>query len=139
MKLTLEVNLNLNKASDAIVGKVCSAVYSTAEETIKKARSIFRNDNQKRTSRFDSLEDGIIFGKFKKGSVISISVHGYGYNDPQKHLYKTRFFVGGTKQRYTSKGYRRGQIQANNAIEQAISQEEFVKRINVAINGSNIG
>ena len=116
-KITLNNSFDIQKESLATMKRVNKAVYDTAVYLRDEARKSFVGS---RYTGISSLSEGIMLGKFvKSDSGPSTKIHAFGYDDSLKHLFKTRFFVGGAYHRMTRRGYR-GSIESNNAIAKVL-------------------
>lgn len=96
---------DLTTASDEILASIDRAVMATAFAVRDQARQVFIADGPSnyphyRSEHFIPLAEGIMVGRLKKNH--SVVVHALGDNKDQ-HLWKTRFFVGGTVPR-TNRG-----------------------------------
>lgn len=124
----------LDVRQDSLIEKIDKAVLAAAFKIRDNARTAFRNSKslyKKTTDRFFELEKGINVGKLKDHET---TVHSFG----KKEIYnsfKTRFFVGGTRIRFSNKGSSKGYIVASNVIEEAADQNVLNNYVKNTING----
>lgn len=122
---------DIEKASSEMLRNIDKAVVASAFKIRDDARQIFitsRSIYKKHTSghNYKDLASGIMVGKLRSSQ---IKIHSLGSNG---HLYKTRFFVGGTtyrkqtkiKGKSLSKPYTKGFIKANETIDKAMGNAD---------------
>lgn len=86
------------------------------------ARNRFENNG--RYNGISKLKDAIMLGKLENSK---ITLHGFGYNDENKELYKARFFILGTdyrrqtkyKGQSIAKPFTKGFLMKNEVIDKA--------------------
>lgn len=119
----------LDVASNNLIKRIDKAVAAAAFKMRDNARDAFRQSASNyphSTKKFFELAEGINVGRMKNHE---IAVHSFGKKE-QYNSYKTRFFVGGTKYRFSKNGASRGYIAANNVVQQSADQtilENFIK------------
>lgn len=93
--------------ADELKEKVKFTLIKGAYQVQDKARDLFRNKIPKADNvndkYEDSLLDGIFAGKYENDK---IKVTALGNRDKYSGTFRTRFFVGGTKDREVGYGYR---------------------------------
>lgn len=120
-----------NIEDKGLLDKIDKALLAAAFRVRDDARNVFMSSKslyKHATSNYDKLANGIMVGKLNNSTV---KVHTLGDNKDQS-LWKTRFFVGSTLYRTQTqkkgvklkKPYSKGFIQANDALEQAVSQNQ---------------
>lgn len=123
-KLIFETN-DIEKASSQMLRNIDRAVVASAFSIRDDARRLFANSAsiyKTHTSSYKDLAQGIMIGKLRSSQ---IKIHSLTSNG---HLYKTKFFVGGTqyrkqtkiKNKTLSKPYQKGYIKPNETIEKAM-------------------
>lgn len=119
--------------------EITDTIYKSADMVVKKAQQkllqkIPRAGN-KSSDYNDTLLDAIYFGKAKDNK---IKITSLGNQHSGSGTYRTRFFVGGTKPRFVTGGYRKtndgikyvqykkpaktGSITATNSITEALNE-----------------
>lgn len=117
--------------------KIDTALHKGAQSIIKKTKSNLLNKipkaNTKGSKYSDTLLDAIYYGKIKNGET-TITV--LGNTDSDSGTFRTKFFIGGTKNRKVTGGYRKtnsgikyvkykkpmstGKISATDSLEKAL-------------------
>lgn len=119
--ISTQLSEALKNATSEQLRKVNKALVDSAIEMRDKARKAFIANGK--GYKLQSLEDGIMIGKFRKdmdGS--SISIHAFGDTHHRKS-YKTRFFVGGAYHRVNKRGKNRGSIESLDTISKSLDQK----------------
>lgn len=86
------------KATLEQLDKIDKALVAAAYKIKENAQNLFVNNTKYKN--LDRIRDGIMLGRLQNSQ---IKLHAFGYNDPEKHTYKARFFVGGTQVRVNKK------------------------------------
>ena len=86
------------KATLEQLNKIDKALVAAAYKIKENAQNLFVNNTK--YTYLDRIRDGIMLGRLQNSQ---IKLHAFGYNDPEKHTYKARFFVGGTQVRVNKK------------------------------------
>lgn len=109
--------------------EIDNALVAAAFKIRDNARANFVNNGQ--YSGISKFKDAIMLGKLENSK---ITVHGFGYNDADKELYKARFFILGTQYRKQKKSrgkplakpFTKGYISNNDAIDKATAGSEHI-------------
>lgn len=108
--------------------RIDKALVAAAFKIKENAQGLFVGNGK--YHNLASIKGGIMLGKLKDSQ---IKIHAFGYDDPDKHTYKARFFVGGTRERKNKKPIgnhhkilTKGSIDALNTIDRATQQGESI-------------
>lgn len=130
----------IEKATRSALNRAANALKKATERNLAVAlpASLVKNRYP------DTLMGGIMRSKYDKNKSM-VKVHIMGTRNSSSGTFRTRFFEGGTKERITKKGYKRGHIQALNFFSKATSTtnvdeiiEQQLEKVVNKINASKI-
>lgn len=118
---------DLTEYSESQLKRFDKAVLAAAFKIRDEARQAFissRPQYKMSTSKYSNLAEGIMVGRLNDNH--SVKVHALGSRS-NKDSYKTRFFVGGTVQRFNG-GYcsYNGSIDENAAIDKGLKDGQRI-------------
>lgn len=118
---------DLSEYSKSQLKQFDKAVLAAAFKVRDEARQAFIDSKPQykmATSKYTNLVEGIMVGRLNDNH--SVKVHALGSRS-KKESYKTRFFVGGTIQRFNG-GYcsYNGQIDENEAIDKGLKDGQKI-------------
>ena len=136
------VNINeIDKFNDYLDKEIYATLHKSADEIVQRAKDKLIQKvpmaNHLSENYNDTLVDGIYYGKVEGNKV---KITSMGNNKKGSGTFRTRFFVGGTKDRKDVGGYRKtkngiiyvkykkplnkGKIEGTNVISEALKEME---------------
>lgn len=126
-------SMDLSNASEEILKDIDKALLAAAFKIRDEMRSYFvqsKGQYKHSTSNYNHLDEGIMVGKLNNNTV---KIHALGNNQKNSDLFKTRFFVGGTKYRTQVqkngkpiKSFSKGYIESNDAVDKGKSNAQNI-------------